>query len=120
MPKKQQIQYIIPYIKLDSKKGNSQNFDLQRIWVFMRGKGKSLWHVELEDQTKSAEWIINEYLNPNGFNGSGKIIDSNLYFEMNTIDWNSWYTIYDETDEEDVWRPFFHVSGAGWDTNQQH
>ncbi len=120
MPKKQEIKqeikYIIPYYKIESKKGISQSFELQRVWVFMRGKGKTLWKIESEDQNKSQEWIINEYLLSNGFAGSGKLIDSTLYYQMSSIDWNSWYTIYDETEEEDVWRPFFHVPEAGWET----
>ena len=99
---------IVPY----TLSQNSKN--LWNLWVFL-SNGKTIW--ETDEEICSAQFIVENYLNPNGLFGIvRKIVDGTLYFELDTTtNINNFYTSTEFLEKEaeipkiDLFRPFFWV-----------
>jgi hypothetical protein len=109
--------FIVPYYM---KTTNSQfEFKLTTLWLFLTNQGTSVW--ETDEKKPTADFIVREYLTPNGFYGKVKCVKENtLYFEVDTekTKIQNFYNWIDSDDEnknfEEVWRPFFYVSDSDY------
>jgi hypothetical protein len=112
--------FIVPYY-LETIASQSE-FKLTTLWVFLRENGTKVW--ETDEKKPTTEFILNEYLIPNGLYGEVKYVKENaLYFEVDTTKTKiqNFYNWIDEEVSEgnsEVWRPFFYVSDT--DLSKQH
>jgi hypothetical protein len=101
--------FIIPFYRaLD-------NVQLRIIWIFATNNGKSIWKTD--EKKPTVNYVIKEYLEPNGFIGNYKLIENTLFVEMNRIDFNEYYKYTDSLPEgvKEVWKPFFLSPEADWE-----
>jgi hypothetical protein len=111
--------FIVPYY-LETTKSQSE-FKFTTLWLFLTNQGTTVW--ETDEKKPTADFIVREYLTPNGFYGKVKCVKGDvLYFEVDTKQTKiqNFYNWIDEevnTDSE-VWRPFFYVSDD--DLSKQH
>ena len=82
---------------------------LSTLWLFLTNG--LVW--ETDEETCSEEFIIENYLTPNGLFGKGKIVNGTLYFELDDrTNMNNFYTWTEFLEKEaeipkmDLFRPF--------------
>lgn len=95
---------IVPY------KLQNEGKSLWTLWIFL-SNGKSVW--ETDEEKCSQQFIVDNYLTPNGLFGKVKIIGNTLYCELNEkTDINNFYTWTEflkkevEIPKVDLFRPF--------------
>lgn len=95
---------IVPY------KLQDENKCLWTLWLFL-SNGKTVW--ETDEENCSEQFILDNYLTPNGLFGKVKIIGKTLYFELNektNIDnfytWTEFLKQESEIPKVDLFRPF--------------
>jgi hypothetical protein len=96
--------FIVPYI-LKKESPNSST-----LWLFLTN-GSAVW--ETDEENCSQEFIVENYLTPNGFFGKAKIIDKILYYKLDKrTDMSNFYTWAEFLEKEveipktDLFRPF--------------
>lgn len=108
--------FIVPYY-IETTKSQFE-FKLTTLWLFLTNEGTTVW--ETDEKKPTADFILREYLTPNGFYGKVKCIKENtLYFEIDTekTKIQNFYNWIDDLTNEEVWRPFFYVSDNDFSKN---
>lgn len=113
--------YIVPYYTHKRKGDLTNSIELTVAWVFMKEGGRKIWKTDGNDT--NIESIIQEYLVENGFFGNVKeVIQDTIYYEIDTtktqVD-NYYRWLEDDTEEMDIWRPWFLVEGGKIEENKQ-
>ncbi len=94
-------------------------FELLKVDLFLQEKGKRIWETDKEDNSKSVETIVQEYLIENGLVGDVIYVKEDcIYYKINPSLTNTkiFYNYLDSDLEEDsdVWRSFFFIPGESW------
>lgn len=101
--------FIVPYFTRNPLVNS--DFKLTTLWIFLSG-GVNIW--ETDEQNCSEEFIIDNYLTPNGIYGKvRKMTKTTLFFEIDErTNIDSFYTMSDflknnmEITPVDMFRPF--------------
>jgi hypothetical protein len=101
--------YILPYIKIHKQESNIYTF--YSTFVFLTDNGTRVWKTD--EEKPKLNYVIKEYLEPNGFHGKVSLKGDTILCEMDSIDVNTFYVFPDKAEE--FWRPFYMVPGAGWE-----
>jgi hypothetical protein len=123
--------FILPYILQGPQKSSTES-SLTVAWIFTLHGGNGIW--ETDEELLSEEYIVQEYLEPNGFYGQSKgILENCLVYEVDPSrtklsDFYMWSDFLGKGQAPpegcDVWRPFFWVGNSqlgeedswGWET----
>lgn len=108
--------HLIPYF-LHRASAEKSQFQMWILWVFLPQGGTHVWQTD--EESPSQEFVVQEYLEPNGFLGKVKSFDSNLcLYEIDPLktkfsDFFLW-TEFLKANKEipptcDIWRPFFWI-----------
>lgn len=94
-------------------------FELLKVDIFLQEKGTRVWETDEEDNSKSTETIVKEYLIENGLLGDVICVkDDCIYYKINPSLTNikNFYNYLDSGLEEDsdIWRSFYFIPGESW------
>jgi hypothetical protein len=114
--------YILPYY-LERTSQTQTEFSLQTLWLFLTEQGTALWETD-EKKKVTPEFIVREYLTPNGIYGTVKCVKENtLFFEVDISKTkiNNFYNWIDDevNSDSEVWRPFFYISDKDMNSAKQ-
>lgn len=112
--------YILPFVQPIEVTRRFEQGTQWTLWCFLTEGGTALWKTD-EDQISEVQ-ILEDYLKPNGFVGTGRGIHNNTYFfevdpkQTSFSDFYVW-TEYlakgqEPPEDGDLWRPF-HWVGSG-------
>ena len=107
---------LLPYV-LHKVSHEKAQFQMWILWVFLTNGGTHVW--ETDEETPDQEFVVSEYLEPNGFLGTVKLFTKNVCLyeidpaKTNFSDFYLWNDFLRKNEEIpagcDIWRPFFWI-----------
>ena len=108
--------YLVPYV-LHKVSHEKAQFQMWILWVFLSHGGTHVW--ETDEENPDQDFVVSEYLEPNGFFGEMKSFENNIcLFEIDPAkthfsDFYLWNEFLRKNQEIpggcDIWRPFFWI-----------